>query len=312
MIENHKTAVVIPCYKVSDHIRQVIESLPDWIDNIIVIDDACPDHSGRIAEAARPNVTVIYHAENQGVGGAVVSGYKKALELNADIIIKMDGDGQMDASGIDRLTAPIINNQADYAKGNRFRDFSELKRMPAVRLIGNSGLSFLVKAASGYWNIIDPTNGFTAIRAGAVKKLNLDKLSKRFFFESDLLINLNIINAVVADVSIPARYGREGSSLSVTKALISFPPMLMRGLIKRIALKYFVYDFNMASVYLILGLPMFCFGVAYGAVKWIHSISTGIPTPAGTIMLAALPIIVSFQMLLQAINIDINNVPKKN
>lgn len=307
-----KKAIVIPAYKVSETIVDVINSIPDDVDEVIVVDDACPESSGRIAEGSgRKNLLVLYHDNNQGVGGAVITGYKKALELGCDIIIKMDGDGQMDPAYIQSLIEPLINNKADYAKGNRFRDFNALKSMPKVRLFGNSTLSFLVKFSSGYWNVMDPTNGYTAIHRRALDRLNLEKMSKRFFFESDMLINLNIINAVVQDIPIPARYTGEKSSLNIKKVFIQFPPKIFKGLIRRIFLKYFVYDFNMASVYILFGVPMFLFGISLGMIEWIRSIMTGEPRSAGTIMLVALPIIVSFQMLLQAIQIDISSVPRK-
>ena len=268
--------------------------------------------SGKEAEKInRKNLVVLYHDTNQGVGGAVITGYKKALELGCDIVIKIDGDGQMDPKYINNLIKPLVKNEADYTKGNRFQDFKSLKSMPRIRLFGNSALSFLVKVSSGYWNIIDPTNGYTAIHRRVLQEIDLQKISKRYFFESDMLIHLNIVNAVAKDISIPARYGNENSSLNIIKVIVQFPPKLLKGLTKRIFLKYFVYDFNMASVYILLGLPMFLISIFWGFIEWIDSAMTGIPRSAGTIMLVALPIIISFQMLLQAIQIDINSVPKK-
>lgn len=307
-----KTAVVIPAYKVADKIKDVILSIPEEIEHIIVVDDKCPESSG--AEAVKLNdkrVTVLYHDRNTGVGGAVVTGYRKAVELGCDVVVKVDGDGQMDVKYLPALIAPILCGEADYTKGNRFMDFRALKMMPAVRLFGNSILSFLVKMASGYWNIIDPTNGYTAISRGVLDKLNPGRLSKRYFFESDMLIHLNIINAVVKDVNIPARYGNEKSSLSIPKIIVQFPPKLIQGFVKRVFLKYYVYDFNMASVYILVGLPMFTFGFVLGVLEWLDSLIYGTAKPAGTIMLVALPIIVSFQMLLQAISIDISSIPRK-
>ncbi len=313
MTHSEKIAVVIPAYKVIGQIREVILSIPESIDYIIVVDDNCPHRSGKEAEKLnREDVIVIYHEQNQGVGGAVISGYRKALELGCDIAIKMDGDGQMNPHYIGDLIGPLLQNEADYTKGNRFRDFRALRSMPKVRLFGNSGLSFLVKLASGYWNIIDPTNGYTAIHRRALEKLNLGKLSKRYFFESDMLIHLNLIDAIVKDINIPAKYGYEKSSLSITKILYQFPPKLIKGLAKRILLKYFLYDFNMASVYLLTGVPIFTASVLFGTMEWIDSLITGTPRSAGTIMLVALPIIMSFQMLLQAISIDINSIPRKS
>jgi glycosyltransferase involved in cell wall biosynthesis len=307
-----KTAIVIPCYRVSRYVKDVIESIPDSIDHIIVVDDACPEGSGRAAESVgRENVTVLNHARNTGVGGAVMTGYRKAMELGCDIVVKMDGDGQMDPDYLRTLMEPVIRDEAGYTKGNRFKDFKRLKTMPATRLFGNSALSFLVKLASGYWNIMDPTNGFTAIHRKVLEELNLGKISRRFFFESDMLINLRLVNAVVQDVDIPARYGTEGSTLNVWKALLQFPLRLFRGFLKRMTLQYFIYDFNMASIYMLLGVPLFLFGVIYGAVNWIAHYQAGETTPLGTIILAALPIILALEMLLQAVNIDISSVPKK-
>jgi glycosyltransferase involved in cell wall biosynthesis len=307
-----KVAAVIPAYKVANHIKDVISSIPQTIDHIIVVDDRCPFASGEEAEKLkRTNVVVIYHDENQGVGGAVITGYKKAVELGSEVIVKIDGDGQMDPKYIESLIQPLIRNNADYTKGNRFMDFKLLKSMPKIRLFGNSSLSFLVKIASGYWDIMDPTNGYTAIHKRTLEKLSLHKISKRYFFEIDMLINLNILNAVVKDINIPAKYGQEKSSLPIGKILLEFPLRLFTGLIKRIFLKYYIYNFNMASVYILFGLPIFIGSILYGIIEWIDSFITGVPRTAGTIMLVALPIIVSFQMLLQAIQIDINAVPKK-
>jgi len=312
MINNARIAVIIPAFRVGDTIKEVVLSIPDFVDHIIVVDDACPDMSGKEAEKTKKgNLEVIYHERNQGVGGALVSGYRKAMELACEIAIKVDGDGQMDPKYIGDLVSPLIQDEADYAKGNRFQDFRALKTMPKMRLFGNSALSFMVKLASGYWNIIDPTNGYTAIHRRVLDKLDLAKISRGYFFESDMLIRLNIINAVVKDVGMSAKYADGNSSLNIRKAVLQFPVKLLNGLAERVFLKYFIYDFNMASVYILLGLPIFIASVVWGIVEWIDSVVSGVPRTAGTIMLVALPIILSFQMLLQAINIDIYSVPKK-
>jgi glycosyltransferase involved in cell wall biosynthesis len=303
-----KIAVVIPCYRVTDTIERVIVTLPDTVDHIIVVDDACPSGSGKVAESVGlEKVCVIYHESNQGVGGAVMTGYQKALELGCDIAVKVDGDGQMDPHYIPALIEPLLKNNADYTKGNRFYDFQALRSMPKMRLFGNNALSFMEKLFSGYWSIMDPTNGYTAIHRRVLEKLNFHKIAKGYFFESHMLLNLNLVNAVVRDVPIPARYGSETSSLSVRKTLIEFPPRLLYGLCKRIFFKYFIYDFNMASVYLLLGIPLFLWGFVFGLFQWIDSSLSGVPKSAGTIMLAALPLILSVEMLLQAINIDIHS-----
>jgi dolichol-phosphate mannosyltransferase len=312
-MSNIKKAVVIPCYKVSAKLPALLEAIPDDIvDYVIIVDDACPEQSGRLAERLKKkNCIVLYHDKNQGVGGAVITGYVKALELGCEIIIKMDGDGQMSPAYLNDLIQPLLADAADYTKGNRFIDSRSLATMPAIRLFGNSLLSFIVKVVSGYWNIMDPTNGFTAIHKRALDKINVQRISKGYFFEINMLLALNLANAVVKDVPIPARYDGEHSSLKISRILIKFPFLLLRGFVRRIFLKYFIYDFNMGSVYLLFGIPMFTASFLFGAVEWVDSYLSGIPKPAGTIMLAALPIIISFQMLLQAINIDISNTPKR-
>jgi len=309
MINNKKIGVVIPSFKVRRFLKQVVVELPKFIDYIIVVDDACPEQSFEMVQNM-DKVIIINHTKNMGVGGAVVSGYKKALQLDIDIVIKIDGDGQMDNAFISTLIQPIIEEKADYTKGNRFRDFKALREMPKIRLFGNSALSFLIKVASGYWSIIDPTNGFTAINKETLKELELDKLSKRYFFESDMLINLNIEDKVVKDISIPAKYGDEESSLSIKKVLYQFPFKIIKGFNKRIFYKYFVYNFNMASVYMVFGIPLFLFGLFFGIAKWNESLQNNIDTSTGTVMLAVLPIILGVEFLLQAINIDIINEPK--
>jgi len=312
-INYQKTAVIIPCYKVSRHIEKVIKSIPAKIGHIIVVDDACTDNSGKIAaKIKRKNLHIIYREKNRGVGAAMVTGFEKALQLKLDIVVKIDGDGQMDTSQIDEFINPIANNKADYVKGNRFESIESIRKMPIIRLFGNSLLSFAVKLASGYWNIFDPTNGYTAIRTDTLKKLNLKKIPKGYFYESGMLIRLNIINAVVKDVNLPAIYADENSSLKISRVLMQFPFKLFFGLTKRIILKYFIYNFNMASVYLLIGFPVFMISVMAGIYIWLDSIQTGNAKSAGTIMLIALPIILSFQMLLQALHIDISSVPKKD
>ncbi|MDD2904683.1 MAG: glycosyltransferase family 2 protein [Sulfurimonas sp.] len=323
-------AVVIPSYKVRPFLKDVVLGLPAYVDFVIVVDDKCPDKSYEVLdgvneieiqyneanEAVAPFkskkkiVYIIHHEVNQGVGGAMVSGYKKALELEADVIVKVDGDGQMDPKFMIHLLEPLIENRADYTKGNRFRDLEALKSMPSIRLFGNSVLSFLVKVASGYWTIMDPTNGYTAIYKNTLEKLPLDSLDKRYFFESDILINLNITEAVVKDVGMPAKYGDEVSSLSIKKTLLDFPKKLLKGLIKRIKLKYFIYDFNAGSLYTAAGLPLFAFGILYGIKTWIFTPSTNIT--AGTDLMIVLPTILGLQFLLQAINIDIKSEPQKD
>lgn len=307
-------AVVIPAFRVEKEIQAVLAGIPRFVRRIIVVDDASPDSSADlIAVAAKRDkrITLIRHTQNQGVGGAMVSGFKKALESKSDIIVKVDGDGQMDPRHISDLIAPLAAGDADYTKGNRFRDLGSLGQMPFMRRVGNLGLSFLSKAATGYWNTFDPTNGYFAIRAEVLEQLPLDKLDKGYFFETSMLARLYLLGAFVQDVTIPARYGNETSSLSIRRVLFEFPFKLTRTLLRRIVLKYFIYDFSMMSIYLMTGVPLLLFGLIFGSIKWIHYASLGIPAPTGTVILPTLSVILAIQILLSAIEIDLNAAPRK-
>lgn len=305
---------VIPAYGVERDIQSVLGGLPDYIKHIIVVNDASPDSSADLVAAAAKKdsrITLVSHTQNQGVGGAMVSGFRKSLELGAQIVVKLDGDGQMDPAHIPALIKPLIQGKADYVKGNRFRDFQSLQQMPVIRRVGNLGLSFLTKAATGYWGIFDPTNGFFAIRAEVLAQLPLDKLDRTYFFETSMLANLYLLGALVLDVSIPARYRDESSSLSIRRTLIEFPFKLLVTLLRRILLKYYIYDFSMMSLYLMVGIPLLLFGGIFGSVKWIEYASQGIPAPTGTVMLPTLSVILGIQILLSAIEIDMNSAPRK-
>jgi dolichol-phosphate mannosyltransferase len=307
-------AAVIPAYRVERDIKSVLGGLPSYIKHIIVVDDASPDSSSDLITAAAKKdkrITLIRHGQNQGVGGAMISGFRKALELGAQIVIKLDGDGQMDPAHIPALITPLIQGKADYVKGNRFRDFQSLQQMPLLRRIGNLGLSFLTKAATGYWNIFDPTNGYFAIRAEILAQLPLHKIDHRYFFETSMLANLYLLGALVMDVPIPARYGNESSQLSIQRALFEFPLKLVITFLRRIVLRYFIYDFSMMSLYLMVGVPLLLFGGIFGSTKWIQYASRKIPAPTGTVMLPTLSVILGIQILLSAIEIDMNSTPRQ-
>jgi dolichol-phosphate mannosyltransferase len=253
----------------------------------------------------------LVHAVNQGVGGAMISGFEEALRQELDIVIKMDGDDQMDPVHLPRLIAPLIAGECDMTKCNRYSSLSSLKQMPVIRIIGNAGLTFLVKLASGYWNTFDPANGYIALRAPVLERMQLKRLPQRYFFESGFLIELGIQRAVVQDIAAPARYGDEKSSLSVTKTLFEFPPKLLHGFLRRMFWRYFVHDFSAVSLYLLLGIPMVVFGIAY-ALWWIatHTGSDSV-APAGDVMVSAMPIILGVQLLLQAAALDIQSAPNR-
>lgn len=306
-------AVVIPSYKVQSHILSVLEGIGPSVSKIYVVDDKCPQGSGQfVLEQCRdPRIEVVFNRTNLGVGGATIAGYRRALIDGADIVVKLDGDGQMDPGAIPSLIRPIERGLADYTKGNRFYSFENLKGMPVLRKIGNTGLSFITKVSSGYWDVMDPTNGYTAIHVGALSLLPLSKVEKRYFFESDMLFRLNTIRAVVREVPMKAIYGQEKSNLSILKVLQDFPVKHLSRFVKRIGYSYLLRDFNVCTIELFFGLALLLFGVGLGSYTWYRSWLAQVGTPTGTIMLAVLPIIVGVQLLLAAISSDVANVPRE-
>lgn len=306
-------AVVIPCYKVKAHIVETIAEIGSEVSHIFVVDDFCPDGSGKFVEeqVKDKRVKVIFHAENQGVGGATITGYKAALESDAQIVVKLDGDGQMDPSLIKDLIGPIVAGRADYTKGDRFDSLTGLSQMPGVRLFGNAGLTLLTKISSGYWNITDPTNGYTAIHRDALKALPLAMLSKRFFFESDMLFRLSIYRAVVWDVPMHARYGTEKSNLSIAKTLWEFPWKHFKNFHKRLFYNYYLRDISAASIELPLGILLWWFGVFSGLGALSSSFNNGIAATTGTVMISVVPLILGFQLLLAFVSHDVSSVPNR-
>lgn len=305
-------AVVIPCYRVKRHIGDVLAGLEGRVAHVYVVDDKCPEETGRHVEAhhARPWLTVLHHEVNQGVGGAVMTGYARALEDGHDVVVKMDGDNQMDPAYLPALVAPLLAGEADYTKGNRFFDIYSLRAMPRVRLIGNSGLSFINKVSTGYWDIMDPTNGYTAIHRSALTRLPLHRIERRYFFESDMLFRLATIRAVVWDVPMRTIYGDETSNLSVRNALLTFPGRFATRMLKRFVYMYLIRDFNVGSVETLFGAALLLFGTVFGAWAWIAGAIAGKVATTGTVMIAMLPIVIGVQLLLAALSFDINNIPR--
>lgn len=312
-LTDSRIAVVIPCFRVKAQLLDVIAAVGPETWRIYVVDDACPEGSGAHVETncRDPRVVVLRHAVNQGVGGAVLSGYARALDDGADILVKIDGDGQMDPALLPAFVAPILRGEADYTKGNRFYDLGQIGRMPRMRIFGNAVLSFMAKFSTGYWDLFDPTNGYTAIHAEAARLLPHDRISRRYFFETDILFRLNTFRAVVVDVPMDARYGDEVSNLKITRILGEFLFKHVRNFGKRIFYNYFLRDLSLASLELVVGLGMLLFGAGYGAWHWYHSLQLGITTPAGTVMLAALPALVGLQLLLAFLGYDIASVPRR-
>lgn len=307
-----RIAVVIPCYRTGPAVLTVLAGIGPKVSSIFLIDDACPEGTADLVESTcrDPRLTVIRHQRNRGVGGAVVSGIRAALADGAEVIVKIDGDGQMDPALIDKFIEPIRLGRADYCKGNRFYRLDYLHDMPTMRLMGNTVLSFVAKMSTGYWNVMDPTNGYLAIHGKVAGELPLAKLSRRFFFESDLLFRLNVMRAVVEDIPMRAVYADEVSNLSIRRVVIEFPRLYLNRFLKRLFYNYFLRGFNAASIMFLTGSALMCGGAGFGAWHWYHNSLAGVFSSAGTVMLAVLPIVLGFQLLLGAVQIDIQSEPR--
>ena len=283
------------------------------VTRIIVIDDNCPEKSGDLVlrECTDKRVKVLFHPENLGVGASVIDGYREALREGCDVIVKIDGDGQMNPALIPRMILPVLDGQADYSKGNRFFNVTKVKTMPIGRILGNLALSFFAKASSGYWNIFDPNNGYTAINSKVVGQLPLNRISARYFFESDMLFHLNLMRAVVIDVPMDAKYGEEESNLRLVNSVFEFAFKHMRNYFRRITYGYYLRDFTLASIELPLGSVLCIFGFVVGLKSWIHSLNDGIPTQPGTLILIAMSFLSGLQLLLGFFAFDISNTPRE-
>ena len=220
---------------------QVIGVIGPEIELIVVVDDGCPEGTAlSVASGCSDSrVVALMHDENQGVGGAFLTGMRYAIARGAEIIVKIDADGQMDPSQVPALIQPIVTAQADYVKGDRFFFLTDAASMPPARMFGNLALSFLAKLSSGYWNIMDPTNGFFAIHARVAELLDHQRIAKRFFFETDLLFHLGLIRAKVVEFPMRASYGEEVSNLRITNQLAPFLAGHLRNTCRRILYRYF-------------------------------------------------------------------------
>jgi glycosyltransferase involved in cell wall biosynthesis len=306
-------AVVIPSYKVTRSILGVIDRIGPEVQRIYVVDDCCPDGSGRLVEqrCRDPRVRVLFHDSNRGVGGATMTGYRQAIVDGAEVIVKVDGDGQMDPALIARFVKPILEGGADYTKGNRFYRVEDLRDMPAVRTIGNAVLSFLAKLSTGYWDLLDPTNGFTAVHARVARELPLGKISERYFFESDILFRLNVMRAVVLDVPMTAQYGDEESNLRIQAIIPEFLSKHLRNTVKRLLYNHVIRGFSAATLELLTGVVLLLWGIGFGGAAWYRSFVSGVPATSGTVMVAALPVILGTQLVLGFLNQDVQAVPRQ-
>jgi glycosyltransferase involved in cell wall biosynthesis len=309
MYRGARVAAVVPAYKEELMIGRVIETMPDYIDDIVVVDDFSPDDtSGAVTRVNDPRVTLIRHETNQGVGGAIITGHKAAMELGSDVNVVLAGDAQMDPAYLPRLLDQVTSGGFGFAKANRFYAPESFSGMPGHRVFGNIVLSFMTKLASGYWNLFDPQNGYTAIRTDVVRRVPLDRIAKRYSFENDLLTHLNILQVPAVDVPIPAVYGDEVSSIKLSSVIPELIYRLTAGFWTRIWYRYVLWSFSPIALLLFMGLVMLGFGLIV-TIWLIFQIAASVIATAATVMLAALPLMLGTQLLISALQLDIQATP---
>ncbi len=296
--------VVVPAFNEQLLILDTLAGIPDFVDAIVVIDDASTDDTGaKVLECTDPRVTLITHEKNSGVGGSILDGHRRMLSDGIEISVVMAGDNQMPPEFLSSLITPIVDGTADFAKGNRFYSEDSVRGMPKLRLYGSVALSLMTKAASGYWDLFDPQNGYTAIHRRALERMSLDEISQGYSFENSMLIHLNVVGARVVDVSIPARYGTETSTMNLATAGPSIACELFRGFWMRMHRKHVVPRPTAAGLFLALALVVGLFGLVVGAFATYYSRGTA-SASAGTVLLAVGSVIVALQFAIAALWID--------
>ena len=304
-----RIAAVVPAYKEESMIAKVIETMPAFVDFIVIVDDHSPDCTSDVVRSIDDaRITLIRHEVNQGVGGAIITGHRAAMELGADVNVVMAGDAQMDPEYLPSLLDAVTTQGYGFAKANRFFAPESFQGMPGHRVFGNIVLSFMTKLASGYWHLFDPQNGYTAVRTDVLRRVPLDAVAKRYSFENDLLIHLNILQVPAVDVPIPAVYGTEVSSIRLSKVVPELLTLLTKGFWRRIWYRYVLWSFSPIALLLFLGLILFGFGM--GIAIWVcFQVAASVVATAATVMLAALPLMLGTQMLLGALQLDIQASP---
>lgn len=285
--------------------------MPSYVDHIVIVDDCSPDGTSDVVKSILDDrVTLIRHEVNQGVGGAIITGHKAAMELGSDVNVVMAGDAQMDPAYLPALLDRVTRDGYGFAKANRFFAPESFEGMPRHRVFGNIVLSFMTKLASGYWNLFDPQNGYTAIRTEVLRRVPLERVSRRYSFENDLLIHLNILQIGAVDVPIPAVYADEVSSIRLSKVVPELLNLFMRGFWRRIWYRYVLWSFSPIALLLVLGLVLFGMGTL--VALWVcFQIASSVIATAATVMLAALPLMIGTQMLISALQLDIQAAPSQ-
>ena len=308
MLEGKRVAVVVPAHDEEELIGTTIAGVPEFVDRIYVVDDASGDATVERAQSvADPRVEVIRHARNEGVGAAIVTGYKRAIDEKMDVAAVMAGDNQMDPYDLENLVQPVARGEVDYAKANRLVTGEAWKLIPRTRYLGNAALSLLTKIASGYCHVADSQSGYTAIALRTLQALDLDRVYRRYGFPNDMLVHLNVVNARVRDVPSRPVYGvGERSGIRYRHVVPKISWLLVKGFFWRMREKYVIRDFHPLVFFYLLGIVMTVLGLGLGIAEVVLRI-LGNSITAATIVLVALLLIFGSQFSLFAMWFDMES-----
>ena len=261
MYKEKKIAVVVPCYNEETQIKRVIETMPEYVDQIVVVDDSSKDKTVEVIEnltKADSKIKLIKEKQNRGCGGALATGYIWARDNGFDVVVRMDGDGQMDPSELKLLLDPVVSGETDYAKGNRLFTGEAFEMIPKSRYFGNAILTLLTKIASGYWHVADSQSGYTAMNKNILKTLDWRFMYTRYGQPNHLLILLNLYNFRVRDVPVKPIYGiGEKSGIKVKKVIFTISWLLFKNFLWRMKEKYFIRDFHPLIFFYFIGFVFF-------------------------------------------------------
>jgi glycosyltransferase involved in cell wall biosynthesis len=305
LFKAYKIGVVVPAYNEERLIRMTIDSIPSYVNKIYVINDASQDRTAEIINnMTDPRIVAIHHEKNKGVGAAITSGYKLALADEMDLVAVMAGDNQMDPNQLSKLIIPIINGKADYSKGNRLLSKEMRRGMPYLRAFGNAILSMITKIGSGYWNISDPQNGYTVISKYALETIDLDSIYPYYGYCNDLLLKMNAYGFKVVDVTMPARYGSEKSKIRYGKYIRKVAPMIFRGFLWRLKMKYMVLDFHPLVMFYFTSMILIPAGFLFGIWIFLQKVVFHGIVSANYPLLDVFITLVGFQFLFFAMFFD--------
>ncbi len=309
MYKDKKIAVVVPAFNEEKLIKEAIASIPDFVDKIYVIDDCSTDRTKEIIQAfgkENQKVTCIDHKKNKGVGAAIVSGYKKSLDENMDIVAVMAGDNQMDPAFLESFLDPIVDGRADYTKGNRLMSSKSRKGMSRWRFLGNTMLTYMTKVSSGYWQMVDPQNGYTAISRHALEEIDLDSVYPRYGYCNNMLCKLNVHSLKVMDIPHPAKYGQEKSKIKYGNYIIKVSNLLLSDFLWRMKVKYTVMGFHPLVLFYLFGFILSLLGIAGGLYSLYYKIILSGPI-FEKVTLALITFIMGIQFILFAMVFDMQS-----